>query len=173
MEQKSVLILGVSGFIGRNLKEYLERSTQPYRIFAPTQKEFDISNQELVDKYLKEHHFDVIIHSAIYNPRIISDGDATKELEINLRMFYNFERHQDRFGKMLYFGSGAEYDKRQSISMVAENSPGNGIPDSDYGLYKYITNKAILSSKNIINLRLFGLFGKYENWKRAFISNAC
>ena len=34
-------------------------------------------------------------------------------------------------------------------------------------------NKHALASNNIYNLRLFGLFGKYDDWRYRFISNAC
>jgi GDP-L-fucose synthase len=34
-------------------------------------------------------------------------------------------------------------------------------------------NKHARSSSNIYNLRLFGLFGKYDDWRYRFISNAC
>jgi GDP-L-fucose synthase len=74
---------------------------------------------------------------------------------------------------MLYFGSGAEFDKRGEINMINEKDAGNGIPVTDYGLYKYIINNSIQHNENIYNLRVFGLFGKYENWKRTFISGAC
>lgn len=173
VNMKKILLLGESGFIGRNLKEFLGNYNETYRISAPTLDELDISDEKAVLNELKKCLYDVIIHAAVYNPRIIPNGDYTKELDINLRMFYNFERHSDLFGKMLYFGSGAEFDKRENISMITEDSPGNGIPTSDYGLYKYIINKSIKNSKNIYNLRLFGLFGKYENWRRTFISGAC
>lgn len=173
VNMKKILLLGESGFIGRNLKEFFEIYNDIYRVSAPTLDELDISDENAVLKVLKKQWYDVIIHAAVYNPRIIPNGDYSKELEINLRMFYNLERYSDLFGKMLYFGSGAEFDKRENIKMITEDSPGNGIPISGYGLYKYIINKSIQSSNNIYNLRIFGLFGKYENWRKAFISGAC
>ena len=65
-------------------------------------------------------------------------------------MFFNFERYQSLFGKMLYFGSGAEFDKRNGICSISEEDAGNGIPATDYGLYKYIINKSIQHSKTYI-----------------------
>ncbi|MCM0761003.1 NAD(P)-dependent oxidoreductase [Sporomusa sphaeroides DSM 2875] len=171
--RKKVLMVGASGFIGQNLKEYLGKETDLYAIYAPTSKEFDISDEQEVKNHIIKQYYDVIIHAAVYNPRVGYNKDATKELDKNLRMFFNFERYQGFYGKMLYFGSGAEFDKRDVISMIDENSVGNGIPETDYGFYKYIINQAIKSSENIYNLRVFGLFGKYENWRRTFISGAC
>ena len=170
---RKLLIVGAGGFMGRNLKEYLEKEKDLYEIYAPTSNEFDITDERAVKEQLEKQYYDVIIHAAVYNPRVGSNKDPSKELDKNLRMFFNFERYKSLFGKMLYFGSGAEFDKRGEISMINEEDAGNGIPTSDYGFYKYIINQSIQHSENIYNLRLFGLFGKYENWKKTFISAAC
>ena len=37
MGKKKILITGASGFVGRNVKEYLEQ-TEKYEIYAPTSK---------------------------------------------------------------------------------------------------------------------------------------
>lgn len=171
--RKKLLIVGAGGFIGRNLKEFLEKEKDLYEIDAPTSNEFDISDEQAVKEQLQKQYYDVIVHAAVYNPRVGFNKDLSKELDKNLRMFFNFERYQSFYGKMLYFGSGAEFDKRGKISMINEDGSGNGIPETDYGLYKYIINQSIEHCENIYNLRIFGLFGKYENWRRTFISGAC
>ncbi len=167
------MLIGGSGFIGRNLKEFLEKKEDSYEIFAPASGKLDVSDEQAVKEMLEKQYYDVIIHAGVYNPRADATKDPSKELDKNLRMFFNFERYQSLFGKMLYFGSGAEFDKRNGICSISEEDAGNGIPATDYGLYKYIINKSIQHSKNIYNLRIFGLFGRYENWKKAFISGAC
>ena len=47
------------------------------------------------------------------------------------------------------------------------------VPSDQYGFSKYLMTKHALSSKNIYNLRLFGVFGRYEDWRYRFISNLC
>lgn len=106
-----MLIVGANGFIGRNIKEYLEKETDLYEIYTLASKEFDISDEQEVKNQIIKKYYDLIIHPAVYNPRVGSNKDATKELDKNLRMFFNFERYQSYYGKMLYFGSGAEFDK--------------------------------------------------------------
>jgi GDP-L-fucose synthase len=47
------------------------------------------------------------------------------------------------------------------------------VPRDAYGFSKYICAKYAERADNIVVLRLFGVFGKYEAWAVRFISNAC
>lgn len=171
---KKILLIGSSGFIGRNLYDYLISKTNKYEIYAPSSNNLDVTDENKVEEYLKQTYFDVVIHCAVYNGNKDNCNNLDdKMLENSLRMFYSFEKNQQLFGKMLYFGSGAEYDKRYDIKSVKEDELDKTIPNSQYGFAKYIINKAIYNSDNIYNLRVFGLYGKYEHWKSKFISNAC
>ena len=167
-----VLITGGSGFVGRNVKEYL--LNQDYDIYAPSSKELDCLNEHKVVECLKKGHYDIVLHFAVYGDGIDKSKDGTKILEYNLRIFNNFFIHSDLYGKMIYTGSGAEYDKRYPIVSVTEKDlPYHSIPIDQYGLMKYTVNQIIEKSTNIYNLRLFGIFGKYEYWKTKYISNLC
>ncbi len=167
-----VLITGGSGFVGRNVKEYLV--VKGYDIYAPSSKELDCLNEQKVIECLKKEHYDVVLHFAVYGDGIDKSKDGTKTLEYNLRIFNNFFIHSDLYGKMIYTGSGAEYDKRYPIASVTEEDISHhSIPIDQYGLMKYTVNQMIEKSTNIYNLRLFGNFGKYEYWKTKFISNLC
>lgn len=167
-----ILLTGGSGFVGRNVKEYLDG--QGYDVFAPSSRELDCLNEEEVRGHLEQNYYDTILHFAVYGDGIDKSKDGTKILEYNLRMFINFARHSQLYGKMIYTGSGAEYDKRFPISMVRESDlMSHTVPVDQYGLMKYTVNQMIEKSDNIYNLRLFGIFGKYEYWKTKFISNVC
>lgn len=167
-----ILITGANGFVGRNVKEYLRRS-EAYDIYAPSSGELNCIDEECVTDYLKKNKFDCVLHFAVYVARRDNDKDKNRELEYNLRMFYNFAKNSDYYGKMFYAGSGAEYDKRYGISKVVEHDIGRTIPTDQYGLMKYIIGQQIEASRNIYNLRLFGIFGKYEDYSSKFISNVC
>jgi GDP-L-fucose synthase len=168
-----LLITGGSGFIGRNLKEYLEREGGAYELYCPSSKELDCLNEEEVTDYLKKHRFDCVIHAALYQNSPVNERDAQKVLEYNLRFFMNFAKNSQLYGKMYYVGSGAEYDKREPIVQVRETDIGRTIPTDQYGLAKYTIGNIIEHSSNIYNLRLFGVYGKYEYYPTKYISNVC
>lgn len=53
VDMKEILIIGSGGFIGRNLKEYLEKKSDKFHISFPSSKELDCLNEEQVTNYLK------------------------------------------------------------------------------------------------------------------------
>jgi UDP-glucose 4-epimerase len=168
-----ILITGGSGFIGRNLAEQLAST---YEVLAPSSAELDLLNEQAVREYLSTHRFDVIVHAATTrsNRRLAAPPDL---LDRNCRMFFNLVRNlvpkQGRFGKMIHFGSGAEYDKTGLPSRVKEDYFDTLVPRDAYGFSKYICAKYIERSERVVDLRLFGVFGAYEDYTVRFISNAC
>lgn len=169
---KKILLTGGSGFVGRNVKEYLEK--RGYAVHAPSSRQLDCIDEIAVKEHLQSNYYDVILHFAVYGDGIDKSKDGSKILEYNLRIFTNFAKCSALYGRMIYTGSGAEYDKRYPIQMVKEEELAeHTVPVDQYGLMKYIVNRMIEESSNIYNLRLFGIFGKYEYWKTKFISNLC
>ena len=167
-----ILITGGSGFVGRNVKEYLV--DRGYDVYAPASRELDCIDERSVAACLREGHYDIVLHFAVYGDAIDKSKDGTKSLEYNLRIFHNFRVHSDLYGRMIYTGSGAEYDKRFPIASVTEEDiVRHTVPVDPYGLMKYTVNQMIECSENIYNLRLFGIFGKYEHWPSKYISNLC
>lgn len=167
-----ILITGATGFVGRNVKEYLKKNTN-YDVYYPNSSELNCLDENTVKDYLQEHLFDIVLHFAVYGDGIDKSKDGTKATEYNLRIFLNFARCSHLYGRMIYTGSGAEYDKRFPIHMVREEEIGKTLPIDAYGLMKYTVGQMIEKSDNIYNLRLFGIFGPYEYWKTKFISNIC
>ena len=164
-----ILITGGSGFIGRNLAEQF---ASIYEVLAPSSAELDLLKERDVREYLNEHSFDVIVHAATTrsNRRLAAPPDL---LDRNCRMFFNLARNEGRFGKMIHFGSGAEYERTQLPARVREDYFDTRVPADAYGFSKYICAKYIERSERILNLRLFGVFGPYEDYTVRFISNAC
>jgi len=166
-----VLITGASGFIGRNLVEFL--STR-HQVTAPASGDLNLIDLERLRHFLKSGHFDVVIHAATWNATRTSTKDLSLVLENNLRMFFNIENCRDYFGKLLNFGSGAEFAREHWMPMMKESYLGEHVPADQYGLSKYLIARYIESSRTAIyNLRLFGVYGKYEDWRIRFISQSC
>jgi UDP-glucose 4-epimerase len=165
---RNILITGANGFIGKNLCEYLR---DKYNLLTPLRAELDLLDELKVDEYFQKNKVDLVIHAAVV-------GGSRKEeytdlaLSQNLRMFFNILKNKKYFKKMIYLGSGAEYDKTKQIISVKEEDFGKTIPKDDYGFYKYICSKYIEKQDNIVSLRIFGMFGKYEDYRYRFISNA-
>ncbi len=164
-----LLITGGSGFIGRNLAEYFASG---YAVSAPSSSELDLLDAVAVRNYLCAHRFDVIVHAATTrsNRRLGAPADM---LDRNCRMFFNLVRNAGLFGRMIHFGSGPEYNRVGLPARVREDYFGTSVPGDPYGFSKYICAKYIERSERVVNLRLFGVFGKYEDYTVRFISNAC
>lgn len=163
-----LFITGGNGFIGRNLIESL---SSKYWILSPNHKELELTNERQVINYFKSHKVDVLIHCANIGGTK-GTVDTPNITEINLKIFFNLLNCKKYYKKMIFFGSGAEYDKRRNLVKVKENDFGKNIPVDSYGFYKYVCSKFIEKEKNIINLRLFGVYGKYEDFETRFISYA-
>jgi GDP-L-fucose synthase len=165
----TLLITGASGFIGRNLAEQLRCD---YDVTSPSRSQLDLGDEEAVRQLFESRRFDVVLHCAtVRSHRMI--GEPGNLLADNCRMFFNLVRHRSQFGHMLYFGSGAEYDRRHYLPRMREEDFDTHIPIDGYGLSKYVCAKYCEQLANVTNLRLFAVFGKYEAWQVRFISNAC
>lgn len=162
-----ILLTGSSGFIGRNI---LESWKGKYNILAPSHHELDLTDDVAVKECLKKTRPDVVIHAANTNDFAHPELKSTV-IESNLRMFFNMINCEEYYGKLLYFGSGAEFDQRHYIPDMTEDYFGKYVPADSYGFSKYIMARVAEYSDHVYNLRLFGVFGKYEEWKRRFISN--
>jgi GDP-L-fucose synthase len=165
-----ILITGGSGFIGKNLIEQLNHK---YAVFAPSSRDLDILDEEAVLTFLDQIHFDVVIHSATWNATLTSSKDSSLVLYNNLRMFFNLARGANLYKKMIYFGSGAEFDLNYWVPKMSEIYFDSFVPHDQYGFSKYIMNKYSEKEANIYNLRLFAVYGKYEDWQIRFISQSC
>ncbi len=164
-----ILVTGGNGFIGKNIKEsYLAKK---YTIVAPSRLELDCSDDKSVEDYFKKHSFDVVIHSAAKAGHR-NATDTSNLFLTNSRMMFNLLKHQDSWGKLLNMGSGAIYDMQNYIPKMPETYYGTHIPKDEHGYNKYILGKLLPSLNHVYDFRIFGIFGKYEDYAIRFISNA-
>jgi GDP-L-fucose synthase len=90
----------------------------------------------------------------------------------NIRMFMNVACHADFFKKLIHLGSGSEYDMRHYQPKMNEDYFGEHVPEDEHGFAKFVCSRYVERSSNMVTLRLFGVFGKYEDYEIRFISNA-
>ena len=164
-----ILLTGGSGFIGKNISESF--LAEKYQILAPSHSELDLLEQDSVREYFDKNKIDVIIHSAC-KPGHRNAKDPTGIFYSNTRMFYNLLSQKNKWQKMIMLGSGAVYGCRHYKPKMSEEYCGKNIPTDEHGFSRYVMAKQAETYENIYELRLFGVFGKYEDWQIRFISNA-
>ncbi len=167
MSKTRVLLTGASGFIGRNIREQLD---DKYELLCPSSHDLNLLDSAVVSEYLASKQPDLVVHVA---GKGVSRGQPlTADIaENNLRMFFNLVRNKKHFQRLIVIGSGAEYDKSRSISQVTEADFDRSVPQDQYGFSKYVMSKYAEQVDYITHLRLFGVYGKYEDYTIRFISN--
>lgn len=171
---KTLLITGAgpTGVTGKLIKERF--ASLSYCLLTPSSAELDLTDDVAVTDYFNRHRIDAVVHCATFREGISRNTHWVDEvLESNLRMFFNLARHSDQYEKMIYFGSGAEFDKSRDIIRVSEEDFGRSIPKDKYGLGKYIMNYYCRKSDNIYNVRLFGTLNPYERYTKNVVCNLC
>lgn len=169
---KRILITGAGGFAGRNLAEYLPG--RGYEVHAFTHATLDLLDEAATAEKLAAVNPAAVIHCATVGGSRKTGYDAgrTDVVSKNLRMFFNLARAVKPGMRLINLGSGAEYDKRHCLPKITEDNFDTHVPADDYGYAKYVISKYIEKTDNIISLRIFGLYGKYEDYSYKFISNA-
>lgn len=155
---KKILMTGGTGFVGSNVLSILEKREQ-YRIIHPKREELNLKDEKEVVDFLLLNKFDVILHFANPTPGKNSLDSFDTLMEDGLRIFLNLYNHSDLYGKMIYTGSGAEFDKRLPMDKVEEKDCFRSIPRDSYGLSKLIMNRLAYNSENVYNFRIFGCYG--------------
>jgi len=147
-----ILITGGNGFIARSL---FEKFNDKYITISYNSKELNLLDSDRVFECLKNGRFDVVIHTATYDcAPSFSTKDPTKVLENNLRMFFNIARCKEYFGKMIYFGSGAEFSRENWMPKMNEGY----FDEYDDWRYRFIPNvcaRVVLDLPITINQNVF------------------
>ena len=161
----NVVITGGNGFIARNVYKKIKDN---HNVILTDRQTLNVLNKDQVDKFFDDHKIDIVIHTAV------SGGSRTKQDDVhalinNLVMFDNLAQNKHKFGHLIHFGSGAEFDRRTNISLAKEDD--ESCPADYYGLSKKVIKREIDQIENFYNLRIFGCFGVDETDTR-FIKSA-
>ncbi len=166
--EMNIFLTGGNGFIGKNIRQAF---ADKFTVLAPRRSELDLTDEIEVRDFFRKNNIDIVIHGAV-KPGHRNAQDFAQQLYTNTRMFFNIIRNADRYDKMIFLGSGAVYDMRYYAPKMKEDYFDTHVPIDEHGFSKYIISKYIEQSSNTLELRLFGVFGKYEDYAIRFISNA-
>ena len=165
-----ILITGSNGFIA---KELISRLENDHHLYKTNRDTLDVLNPEAVDNFFKNNEVDVVIHCAISGGRR-TKPDGYDVVYENSLMFENLARHSRDYKFMIIFGSGAETDRTKGVDNLSETDFGihnKNIPLDYYGFSKYLIAKRAETIHNIVNLRIFNVFGEFEANDRMIKNN--
>ena len=137
-----ILVTGSKGYIGTAVSNYLRNNNN---VTLHTREMFDLTNAGDVHKHLSTANYDVVIHTAIKGGSRLKPDDCTV-LSENLTAFYNLYDCRDYYGRLITFGSGAEYSAKHTY----------------YGLSKRCINDIMKHDDKFINLRIYAVFDENE-----------
>ena len=165
---KKILVIAENSFLAKQIKDYFFNSE--YDLCFSTRKDFDLTSAEQTRKFFNIRYYDVVINCAI-NGGVRGREDTLQDFLNNIQMFKNLVDNRDAFGKLINFGSGAEFDRASEINDCSENEIYEKNPKDYYGLSKNIITKEIYKYDKLFNIRIFGCFGIYEKESRFLKTN--
>jgi UDP-glucose 4-epimerase len=165
---KKILLTGSEGFVGRNLLETLSHRDD-FVLCAPRQSEINLTDSNDVAQCIEAFQPDLIIHSATSNT--VGKGYDADVCEQNLRMFFNLLRYRPQGCLFYTLCSGSSYNRESWIPKMSEDYLGVHIPTDSQGFSKFVIASYARHLVDVVTLRIFGIFGKYEDYRYKFISN--
>lgn len=159
---RTILLTGSGGFVGKNLKRYLENK---YELLTPRSFELNCIDEKAVKEYFNLHDIDFIIHcGTVGGAREIQDKDTT--IEDNLKMVENLLNSKDKDTRMILFSSGAMYDKSKPIKKAKEIDVEKSNPQDLYGKSKKLITEMVKDREDVTCLTIFACYGYDEKTSR-------
>lgn len=156
-----VAVLGANGLVGKATVRHL---ASKFDVTPITRQVVDLSSSIQTKKYFDNNPFDVVVNAAINSDsRMNADVSIARD---NFNIFTNLYASRNSFGRVIQFGSGAEFDRRYSIDNANEEDLFLFSPIDPYGMSKNVCSRIAYSTDNWYTLRLFGVFHSTESSSR-------
>lgn len=156
-----IAVLGSNGFIGSSITKHFTRKHFVVPYFRKNINLLDINE---VTRELNKNKFDIIINAAA----CMTNANSIEDTRNNLTIFMNFFNRSNLFGKYINLGTGAEFDRSQSIDYVEEEDVFNIVPIDSYGYGQNIKSRLSYEKDNFFGLKIFNCFGSGEKETRVF-----
>ena len=154
-----VAILGSNGNVG----SYLVQSLSWHHTILPvTRDTVNLTDHSAVYNWLQEHRPDAVINCATATKNFQVTDFIYDDIRNNLNIFLSFYNNSDLFGKFINVGSGAEFDRTNSIDLYHEEYIFAVNPRDSYGYSKNVISRLVLEKPNFYTLRLFGGFSSND-----------
>ena len=156
----NILLTGSGGFVGKNLKRYLQ---DKYILLTPRSYELNLIDADATKIYFEQNNIDCVIHCAVAGG---FQKDIETTVEDNVAMVENLLKNKKPDTRLILFGSGAMYDKSRDLHKVKEEEIGKYVPENLYGRAKLEIAKLIKNRKDVVCLNIFGCYGYDEKETR-------
>tara|TARA_B100000963_G_scaffold359288_1_gene386148 strand:- start:586 stop:1512 length:927 start_codon:yes stop_codon:yes gene_type:complete len=172
--KKNILISGAAGFVGTNLYYGLKNKYNLTLIdnFSSTKniwlkktfiKKLDISSSKDLKKYLSRKKFFAIIHTAALFANQKSIDQPLEDLKSNVVGTLNLlEYAKKNKTKMINYSSSCVYSSSKTDEKIYQPSSQTPYAISKFSGEQYCSFYSEFYNLNIINLRLFNIFGEYD-----------
>jgi GDP-L-fucose synthase len=151
MNNLKILITGANGYIGSSLYNAFKNK---YEVTSINRNHFNLIDIQKMINFFDGKYFDVVIHCAVAGGSRLKE-DSWEVMDNNLSMYYNLLQCKSHYGKLIQFGSGAEYSQE----------------DKPYGFSKRVISKSIQNKDGLYNLRIYAVFDELELSTRFIKSN--
>ena len=171
MEGLKIAITGASGFVGANLVRFfnsanevyaLTRNTNPWRLSKEFNTvSFDVKDKQVVRDVVATLRPDVLIHCAAYGGYHF-ETEPREIIETNIIGSLNVVDASREVPIVINVGSSSEYGVTNNPMKEKDTTA----PTTPYAMAKALQTKLIASARNSITLRLFSVYGYYEEKHR-------
>jgi nucleoside-diphosphate-sugar epimerase len=120
-----------------------------------------------LENFFNDKNFDLVINCATSGGNRLQQDDSNWVYE-NCLMVNNLLKNENKFKKIIHFGSGAELDRTQNIN---GDDLFQRFPTDPYGLSKSMIAKSFFYHSKFYNLRIYNVFNENELTTRMIRGN--